>query len=321
MKGYLTIGAVSKKKGVSIKSLRYYDRIGVLRPAYINKMTNYRYYTEEQLYILDAISLCIELGIPLRDFEKYTDDQGNFNLQNLLYDGKLLAEQKIMDIRKRLGTVQAALQALDYKPVPLWTDTAQDTGSAKAQHTESQKNTVTSSQNDKDAPLSQTVITADQTEVSSAQTATSIPEPDEKADFYERYIPARAVLTTPFTEEDTENYSQKILRLFMLAQLLGMTANYPSGILYEYDEEGNVQKFIFVHVENYEDCTDKRLHILPAGTYSCRQGTRHTITEAAHLRDIFRLSGKPFTIVESDLIDNKIKKGDNSLELQIIQNK
>ena len=47
MKGYLSIGAVSKRKGVSIKSLRYYDRIGVLRPAYINKDTNYRYYKEE----------------------------------------------------------------------------------------------------------------------------------------------------------------------------------------------------------------------------------------------------------------------------------
>ena len=81
---YLSIGAVSRHKGVSIKALRYYDRIGVLRPAYINPKTNYRYYTEEQLYLLDAISLCTELGIPLRRFADYTDEQGNFNLQGLL---------------------------------------------------------------------------------------------------------------------------------------------------------------------------------------------------------------------------------------------
>ena len=36
MKEYLTIGEVSKMKGVGIKSLRYYDRLGILKPAYIN---------------------------------------------------------------------------------------------------------------------------------------------------------------------------------------------------------------------------------------------------------------------------------------------
>ena len=96
MKGYLSIGTVAKRKGVSIKSLRYYDQIGVLRPAFINKKTNYRYYTEDQLYLLDAISLCIELGIPLRDFEKYGDGHGNFNLQGLLYDGKLLDRKSVV---------------------------------------------------------------------------------------------------------------------------------------------------------------------------------------------------------------------------------
>ena len=33
MKGYLSIGKVAKLKGVSVKSLRYYDEIGILKPA------------------------------------------------------------------------------------------------------------------------------------------------------------------------------------------------------------------------------------------------------------------------------------------------
>ena len=64
MNQYLSIGKVSKMKNVSIKSLRYYDKIGILKPAFINAETNYRYYTEEQLYLLDAVTLCIKLGIP-----------------------------------------------------------------------------------------------------------------------------------------------------------------------------------------------------------------------------------------------------------------
>ena len=81
MKGYLSIGKVAKLKGVSIKSLRYYDEIGVFRPAYTYPVTNYRYYKEEQLPLLDAVSLCIELGIALRDFDKYRDESGAFRFR------------------------------------------------------------------------------------------------------------------------------------------------------------------------------------------------------------------------------------------------
>ena len=54
MSQYMSIGKVSKLKNVSIKSLRYYDQIGILKPAFVNTETNYRYYTKDQLYLLDA---------------------------------------------------------------------------------------------------------------------------------------------------------------------------------------------------------------------------------------------------------------------------
>ena len=57
MSQYMSIGKVSKLKNVSIKSLRYYDQIGILKPAFVNTETNYRYYTNEQLYLLDAITV------------------------------------------------------------------------------------------------------------------------------------------------------------------------------------------------------------------------------------------------------------------------
>ena len=35
----LSIGEVANLKGVSVKALRYYERVGVLRPAYVNPET------------------------------------------------------------------------------------------------------------------------------------------------------------------------------------------------------------------------------------------------------------------------------------------
>lgn len=109
MNQLMSIGKVSKLKNVSIKSLRYYDQIGILKPAFVNAETNYRYYTKEQLYLLDAITVCIRLGIPLKDLNNYVENS-SINLQKLLYDGKILAEQKIMDIHNCLATLQETLQ-------------------------------------------------------------------------------------------------------------------------------------------------------------------------------------------------------------------
>lgn len=109
MSQYMSIGKVSKLKNVSIKSLRYYDQIGILKPAFVNTETNYRYYTKEQLYLLDAITVCIKLGIPLKDLNNYVENSA-INLQKLLYDGKILAEQKILDIHNCLATLQETLQ-------------------------------------------------------------------------------------------------------------------------------------------------------------------------------------------------------------------
>lgn len=111
MSQYMSIGKVSKLKNVSIKSLRYYDQIGILKPAFINTETNYRYYTMDQLYLLDAITVCIKLGIPLKDLNNYVENN-SINLQKLLYDGKILAEQKILEIHNCLGTLQETLQNL-----------------------------------------------------------------------------------------------------------------------------------------------------------------------------------------------------------------
>ena len=109
MSQYMSIGKVSKLKNVSIKSLRYYDQIGILKPAFVNTETNYRYYTKDQLYLLDAITVCIKLGIPLKDLNNYVEND-SINLQKLLYDGKILAEQKILEIHNCLGALQETLQ-------------------------------------------------------------------------------------------------------------------------------------------------------------------------------------------------------------------
>lgn len=100
MEQYLTIGELSKLSGSSIRCLRYYDELGILKPAYINGQTGYRYYTMEQLTTLSLIQVCNELDIPLKQFWDYSNDDGNFAFGRLVETGEAIAREKIRHLRQ-----------------------------------------------------------------------------------------------------------------------------------------------------------------------------------------------------------------------------
>lgn len=61
----LKIGDFSKLSRVSIRMLRHYDEIGLLKPAEIDRFTGYRYYSEEQLTIANRITALKNMGFGL----------------------------------------------------------------------------------------------------------------------------------------------------------------------------------------------------------------------------------------------------------------
>jgi MerR family transcriptional activator of bmr gene len=65
-----TIGEVSKLVNISIKALRYYDKINLFKPAYIDPDTHYRYYKDSQIYLLDLIKSLKYIGTPLEEMKK-----------------------------------------------------------------------------------------------------------------------------------------------------------------------------------------------------------------------------------------------------------
>lgn len=102
-KQLLSIGNISRQTGVHIKSLRYYDRIGILPPAYIDPETGYRYYDFAQIQLVEAIQLCVELDIPLNQFTEFlTKDKKSIRYGKLIAYGSMLADEKIKAINDKL---------------------------------------------------------------------------------------------------------------------------------------------------------------------------------------------------------------------------
>lgn len=65
-----SIGETSKLNNIPIKTLRYYDDIGLLKPVQINESTGYRYYSYDQFAKIDKIKRFKKLNIPLKELEK-----------------------------------------------------------------------------------------------------------------------------------------------------------------------------------------------------------------------------------------------------------
>ena len=67
-----TVKQLSETAGVTSRTLRYYDEIGLLKPSRVGD-NGYRYYDDEALLRLQQILLYRELGMPL---ERYQEDYG-----------------------------------------------------------------------------------------------------------------------------------------------------------------------------------------------------------------------------------------------------
>lgn len=63
----LSIGRFARVSGLTVKALRHYDDIRLLRPAHVDGSTGYRYYTLAQAREAEAIRRLRSLDVPLED--------------------------------------------------------------------------------------------------------------------------------------------------------------------------------------------------------------------------------------------------------------
>ena len=113
MKNYFTISEFAKLRDININSLRYYEKLGLLKPAYIDENNGYRYYSAEQVSILNKIILCIQLGIPLKEMVKYLDEDGNLQSQKLLEQGRIIAQRRIQEMQNNLNYIDYSLKNIE----------------------------------------------------------------------------------------------------------------------------------------------------------------------------------------------------------------
>ncbi len=72
----LSSGEFTARTRLSPKALRIYDRIGLLRPAFVDDTNGYRRYSVAQVRTGQLIGLLRSAGLPLSDIAAVLDDLG-----------------------------------------------------------------------------------------------------------------------------------------------------------------------------------------------------------------------------------------------------
>lgn len=99
----LTIGQMSKVCGVTVKTLRHYDKIGLLKAMEVDEYTGYRYYSEEQISTMLLISRLKRYGFSLSEVQHLLQLRDSKELQRQLRFQMARLEQKRENI---LGTIR-----------------------------------------------------------------------------------------------------------------------------------------------------------------------------------------------------------------------
>lgn len=102
------IGEFSKLTQVSIRMLRHYDETGLLKPAQIDKFTNYRLYSVEQISTLNKIVFLRDLGFNISEIAVCLDKWSDDYITGLLEEKRHGIENLIKSEQERISKIDLA---------------------------------------------------------------------------------------------------------------------------------------------------------------------------------------------------------------------
>lgn len=103
--GLMPIGRFSRASGLSVKALRHYDEIGLLRPAVVDAATGYRSYSTAQVGRAETIRLLRRLELPLEEVAALLESDDPARIRAVL-----LAHQRRLAMRS--AELKGVLQRL-----------------------------------------------------------------------------------------------------------------------------------------------------------------------------------------------------------------
>lgn len=106
----MTIGEAAARTGVSIHTLRYYDKIGLVRPA-ARTVSRHRRYSEEDAAWIELVQYLRKTAMPLAEIARYVEleKRGDVTLPLRLE----MLDKLCADVKARVHELNEVLAAID----------------------------------------------------------------------------------------------------------------------------------------------------------------------------------------------------------------
>lgn len=109
-----SIGDFARHGRVSVRMLRHYDAIGLLRPARVDQASGYRFYRADQLALLNRIIALKDLGFTLEQVRSILSEQvGTEQLRGMLTLRRAQLAAEMAADSARLAQVEARLLTIE----------------------------------------------------------------------------------------------------------------------------------------------------------------------------------------------------------------
>jgi len=110
----MRIGDFSMLSRVSIKALRFYDEVGLLKPTFVDGATGYRYYSANLLPRLNRIMSLKELGFSLEEIDLLLQEELNpERVRKALQHKRMDLTRRIAQEKARLGQIESWLTQIE----------------------------------------------------------------------------------------------------------------------------------------------------------------------------------------------------------------
>ncbi|MEG0944508.1 MAG: helix-turn-helix domain-containing protein [Angelakisella sp.] len=112
MQGLYSIGDFARLTRVSVDTLRFYDKKGLLTPEVIDPKSKYRYYSYSQLVKLDIIKQCRMLDISIDEIVKLFSQANSSAFEVALQKQMNMLQEKITELEHIHETMHLLLQRM-----------------------------------------------------------------------------------------------------------------------------------------------------------------------------------------------------------------
>lgn len=111
-----TTGEVAKQRNISIRTLRYYDQINLLKPSSRDD-NGKRYYSEDDLFKLEKIIILKSLSLPLEDIRSILD---KLSYKQILISHYNYLQEQLLKIQTNISNTASLINLIELEESLSW---------------------------------------------------------------------------------------------------------------------------------------------------------------------------------------------------------